>query len=388
MRILHIITGLNNGGAEGALYRLTTSDRRSGNQHFVVSLMGRGVYADRLEQAGHGVECLFMPRGRITFRGVLKLYRHIKTLHPDIIQTWLYHADLIGGLIARLAGNKTVVWGIRHSNVDAGKNKRLTFLTMKVCALLSSFIPTSIACCSERAVPLHQNIGYRADKFTVIPNGYAMDRVKPDLTARSRIRHELGIDDQTVVLGMVARYDPEKDHENLLQALSLLTQSLPAFTCLLTGNGMSLDNAELTTLIHDAGVQRSIRLLGPRDDIPSILNALDIHVLSSRSEAFPNVVAEAMACGTPCVSTDVGDARLIIGSTGWLVPHGDPAALAKAIMIALCERRANPRQWIARQERCREHILEKYDIEKMVLAYDKLWQHALSTTKPRIRRCQ
>src|SRR5690606_31207508 len=116
MKILHVITGLNNGGAEAVLYRLVKADRQLGNEQVIISLMGRGVYADRLESAGGCVECLHMPQGRITLSGVILLYRHMKAIQPDVVQTWMYHADLVGGLVARFAGCRAIVWGIRQSN--------------------------------------------------------------------------------------------------------------------------------------------------------------------------------------------------------------------------------------------------------------------------------
>lgn len=378
MKILHIITDLNNGGAEASLYRLTKADLRGANQHLVVSLMNRGIYADRLEKNGITVICLNMPRGRLTMRGLFMLYRQIKQAKPDIVQTWMYHADLIGGIVARLAGIKTIVWGIRHSNLDPDKNNKMSLRVVKTCSWLSTLIPAKIACCSEAAAPLHEAIGYCSEKIRIIPNGYPLDLIKSRPELREKTRAELNLDDHTAVIGMVARYHPQKDHENLINALKQAKQEHYAFTCLLVGDSLTEGNIELKQLIRQAGVEEHVRLLGPRTDIVAIMNALDIHVLSSAGEAFPNVLAEAMACGTPCVTTDVGDAALIVGDTGWVVPARNSRALADGIAAALTAYRQQPESWPLRQNACRERITAKFSMPSMLAAYQKLWDEVVT----------
>ena len=299
MKVLHVIAGLNNGGAEAVLYRLATTDQKSGNQHHVVSMMDRGSYADRLEQAGVAVSTLDMPRGRVTLGGLFRLFRLIKQVHPDVVQTWMYHADLIGGIVARLAGVKAIAWGIRHANLDPEKNKRVTLMIAKLCARLSVWVPTKIVSCSVKATQVHRELGYQSDKFIDIPNGYAMEKFKPDLQMRLALREELAIAGDVFVLGMVARFDLQKDHPNLVSALSQIKQSGQQFLCLFVGLGMHDDNASLMAKLESAGITEHVKLLGPRNDIPAVMNALDLHVLSSLGEAFPNVLAEAMASPRP-----------------------------------------------------------------------------------------
>jgi glycosyltransferase involved in cell wall biosynthesis len=194
------------------------------------------------------------------------------------------------------------------------------------------------------------------------------------------VRRELGLDADAAVLGMVARYHPQKDHGNLLDALSILAERHPAFTCVLAGTGLEAANAELTAAVARRGLIDKVRLLGPRQDIPAVMNALDLHVLSSAYlEAFPNVVAEAMACGTPCVATDVGDARRIIDTTGWIVPPGDSRALAQAIEAALtaCKDEA---AWCDRQRACRTRIVENFSLDRMIGSYEAAWRQMLGKT--------
>ena len=215
MKVLHIITGLGGGGAEAVLCRLATADQQTNNQHYVISLMDRGVYATRLEQAGVVVHTLDLPRGKVSWTGLAKLYRLIRQVRPDVVQTWMYHADLIGGVVARLAGIKAIAWGIRHANHDPAHNSRATLRIVWLCARLSSWVTTKIVSCSIKATQLHQALGYCADKFINIPNGYALEQLKPDEQARCTVREELKIASNAFVLGMVARFDPQKDHQNL-----------------------------------------------------------------------------------------------------------------------------------------------------------------------------
>lgn len=373
MNIVHVITGLGNGGAESVLCRLCEADKA--NRHHVISLRERGPSADRLERAGVDVHCLDMPRGRIRLQGLIRLHGLLKQLRPDVVQTWMYHADLVGGLIARLSGIRAIVWGIRNSTLDPQRSSRATQLVVKSLAWLSNRVPARILSCSANAAEIHRALGYRADLFVVIPNGYPIAEFIPDADARSTTRASLGISGHMPVLGMAARFDPQKDHVNLLQALVLLKKQGRSFACLLAGDGMVAGNALLSRTIRQYGLESDILLLGQRNDMPNFMNALDVHVLSSCSgEAFPNVLSEAMACGVPCVTTDVGDASLIVGDTGWVVPPSSHQALAAALDAAIVEYSANDDRWPLRKADCRKRIVDNYSLEKMIAAYNEVWR--------------
>lgn len=212
--------------------------------------------------------------------------------------------------------------------------------------------------------------------MVVIPNGYDLSVFEPNVSARDNLRSELGLLTEPTI-GFVARFNPLKDHDNLLNALALLSARQACPRCLLVGTGMDESNAWLTGRIAELGLSDRIVLLGRRDDIPSVMNALDLHVMSSSSEAFPNVLAEAMACGTPCVSTDVGDAALIVGETGWIVPPETPEALADAIEGALRERQEHPEAWRARCAAARQRVVDEFSIDRMVQRYRDIWASAL-----------
>jgi glycosyltransferase involved in cell wall biosynthesis len=280
-------------------------------------------------------------------------------------------------MIARLAGIRAVCWGIHNSNLSSAMSSKSARFAAHLCAWLSSWLPAAIVSCSERAARVHQNLGYRASKFAVIPNGYDLSLFSPQPHARNTLRSEWGVAPQVPVLGMIARWHPEKDHANLLAALALLTKDGRDFRCVLAGTGMEQSNAVLRKLISESTLEDKVLLLGPRDGIPDVMNALDIHVLSSCGEAFPNVVAEAMACGTPCVVTDVGDAALIVAGTGWVVPPGDSYALARSIEQAVLAIQSSQREKIS--QACRQRIVECFGIERMAAAYQDIWSGRLTS---------
>ena len=375
LRVVHVITGLNGGGAEAALFRLCTHDKM--HRHHVVSLMDEGKYASALRDADVAVDCLGMAQGRVSFSGLVQLWRLVRRLRPDVIQTWMYHADLIGGVVARLAGVRTVIWGVRHSNLTPGTVKRSTIYVARICALLSHVVPTQIVSCSEQAVGVHAAMGYSKQRFVAIPNGYDLSQFRPDSAATRQLRASWGVPADLPLVGMVARFDPQKDHRNLLTALALLKREGEQFACVLVGTGMDDSNVDLSRMIDEFDLRSEVRLLGPRGDIPQVMNAIDLHVLSSLGEAFPNVLAEAMACGTPCVTTDVGDAASIVGETGWVVPPSKPQRLMIAVAEAVDELHSR-RSWETRCSAARNRILERYDIEAMVKAYASLWANSLS----------
>lgn len=369
--VVHIVTGLNDGGAEGVLYRLCTNDKN--NRHIVISMMDSGKYGPLLEAEGTEVVQLGMAQGKITFKGLFQLWRTLREVRPDIVQTWLYHADLIGGIVARFAGIRNVCWGIRHGNPTTESVKRSTALVAKASAMLSRVVPRRIVSCSQDAVAPHVAIGYDESRFVVIPNGYDLTRFQPQEEAGNELRQSLGITSDVFLTGMVSRFNEQKDHENLFAAVAYALAKKPDIECLLVGTGMERTNTRLMQWATEAGCENQLHFLGRRTDIPVVMSALDVHVLSSFAEGFPNVIAEAMVCGTPCVTTDVGDASLIVGDTDWIVPAQDSRALGEAICLA-AEAKADEAGWRKRREAARGRIVEKFSIEQMVKAYWRAWE--------------
>ena len=373
LRVLHVITGLGQGGAESVLFRLATYPE-AGVEHTVISLTDEGIYGERLRAAGVAVRALGMKRGRVTLGGFMELRRLIADARPDAVQTWMYHADLIGGLAARLAGVRAIAWGIRKSGEHLERSSRSARLVLRACALLSGRVPKAIVCAAQKAAQRHADKGYRRDRLVVISNGYDLSRYTPDGAARARARAEWGVVGDAPVIGCVARWDPLKDHANLLRAVAALVRDGrdAGLRCVLIGRGMTADNPELGALIDRLGLRERLVLAGPSDDVPAAMNGLDLHVLSSCAEGFPNVVAEAMACGVYCVVTDVGDAAYIVGDTGVVVPAEQAEALARGIETALREVAARGRERAGEPARAR--VLEHFDLARMVQSYIAVWR--------------
>lgn len=372
MKVVHIITGLGDGGAEAALYRLVGSSEKASADHCVVSLSDEGKYASMLRAKGISVHCLDMPKGSLSIDGLFGLWRILRRERPNVVQTWMYHANLVGGVLARLAGIKNVVWGLHHTLLLPGTTGRSTRAVDRLCARLSPWVPRKIIGCAQESMRVHVVNGYDGAKFVVVPNGYDTSLFTPDGQARISVRNELEIPADVPVLGLVGRWDPLKDHANLLAATRHVRERHQRVQLLLVGSGCDASNKELVDVVAREGLTDCVHLLGRRGDVPAIMNALDVHVLSSMSEAFPNVVAEAMACGTPCVVTNVGDAADIVGSTGWSVPARNPAALADAISVALRESESQE-EWAKRKALARQRIVERFSLGAMISGYNEVW---------------
>lgn len=372
MKVIHIITGLSNGGAEGVLYRLCRYDTKQ--KHIVISMMGEGKYGPLLKAIGIQVHCLNMPQGRVTFSGLWQLFKLLRSYKPEVVQTWMYHADLIGGVIAKLAGIKSIFWNVRHTTLEPGKSKRITIWVAKACAFVSGWIPKKIIYCAHEAKIVHEKLGYKNGKAEVVGNGYDLAQFALNEISATTFRAEINVAEENTVIGMVGRFDPQKDHFNLINAHSLVKKSGNLFKLVLIGRDLDSENKALNEHIAKCDLTERVILLGQRTDISAVMNGLDINVLSSSfGEGFPNVLAEAMACGTPCITTDVGDAAVIVGDTGWVVPPKDSQALANAILDAMEEQKNNPQAWQARKQASRERIVNNFSIEKMVSEYSRVW---------------
>ena len=370
-----VITGLSGGGAEMMLLKvLERLDRRRFAPH-VISLTTRGEIGARIEALGVPVECLGMRSGHFSPTKFLRLVGRLRKLHPDAVHTWMYHADLLGGLAARLAGIRAVGWAIRHSNFSSSHSKRSTFWVMKTCAVLSRRIPRRILCCSQIGKDIHVSAGYDEEKMVVIPNGFDLARFHPDADARVAVRSELGLSEDVPLVGLIARLDPQKNHAGFFEAAERIYRSRPDAHFLLAGTGVSGNNAALRRVIQQTGVGSNTYLLGRREDMPRLMASLDVLVSSSSfGEGFPNVLGEAMACGVPCVVTNVGDSAEIVGETGRVVAPGDMAALAQDIVEVL--ELSDEERW-ALGARARERVQARYRIGSVVRQYEKFYEHLI-----------
>jgi glycosyltransferase involved in cell wall biosynthesis len=379
IRIAHVIAGLDTDGAETVLHSVTSRMDREPFENEVISLTSMGPMAERLNASGMRVRALGMRRGSPNPYHLLRLSRWLRESQTNLVQTWMYHADLVGGLAARLAG-KPVIWGIHHTNLDRAQNKRLTIWTAKVCARLSHATPQRIVCCSEASRRAHVEFGYAEQKMLVIPNGFDLQKFRPDTAARSALRRQLGITEETPLIGMGGRFHVQKGHKNFIEAAARLHAQAPEVRFVLCGKDVDENNATLASWIAQGGadLHSVCRLLGTRQDMARFFSALDIATSPSLSEAFPMAVGEAMACGTPCVVTDVGDSALIVGDTGRVVPANDPQALAEAWQALL---RIGPAARGQLGQAARNRIERRFDIGATVERYQELYREVLSSAR-------
>ena len=368
MKIVHIITTLGDGGAENTLSKICEHDKQ--NKHIIISLKDGGKYYKILKKLG--IQIYILNIKLYSFYKIFYIVKILNSLKPHVVQTWLVHGDFIGGLMARLAGIDSIVWNIRHSNLQFKKTKILTILIQKILIRFSFFIPKKIIVNSLKAKKIYQQSGYDKKKLIFIPNGYNLNIFKPNKLKYINFRKKYQPKKNIILIGNVARYDPKKDHSNLLNALKIIKSKKINFLCLLFGFKINKFNSKLVTEIKQLKLSNHVKLLGQSDDIPSIMNGLDIYIQSSSfGEGFPNVVAEAMACATPCVVTDVGDASQIVQEFGWVVPPNDPIKLANSIEQAINE--IYSKKWHRRCINARKIIKNNFDIKKMIQAYNKIW---------------
>jgi len=355
---LHIITGLDKAGAESILYKLIESDTIY--NHSVLSLTGDGYYGNKFNAMGIETFYLDFRKREKFFKNIINIMDIINNEHPDIVQTWMYHSDLIGGILSKICGVKKIIWSIHNIELDSKILSIIRYLS----AMLSHIIPTSIVSVSREGKRFHIVIGYAKRKFSTINNG--IDIEKFSITSKHKTKD--------INIANIARFDLIKDHSNLIKGISLVADDInKQVKYLFIGENINNDNKYLTNILSKYKLIKFVDLLGVRDNIHQLLKKVDIFILSSKSEAQPLVLMEAMASGIPCISTDVGDCKNIIGDTGWLIKKENSKQLSKAIEKAILERNTQPQKWNRRRKKCRKRIKTYFNQKIMVAKYQHLW---------------
>ena len=378
MRIMHLITTLSVGGAETNLYRLLSKTDLSIFKTEVVSLTDKGIIGEKIMSLGVPVHALGLQIGVPNLLSIGRLVRRIRQHRPHIIQAWMYHANILGLLATKLNKLPTLVWNIRCSDIPFSNYRPQTGWIVKLCANLSA-IPDAIIINSRKGMNEHIKLGYKSDRMLYIPNGIDPDLFRPNPEARRFVRRELGLPKDATIVGFVARWDPLKDHTTFIQAAALLSREHEHTYFLLIGKDIDWDTPQLASLIKDAGLQDRMFLLGLRDDISRMTAAVDIACSSSVTEGFPTTVLEAMACGVPCVVTDVGDSASIVGDTGFAVPSRNPDALAKA-WASLLTMDVDKRRDLG--VTARNRVISRFSLEKVTRQYESLY-YELGNNSPR-----
>lgn len=368
MRVTFVSSGLDTGGAESALLRLLPAVRTFGIEPSVVSLRSAGTVGPMLESLAIPTVYLELPRPAAILGGLSVLMRHLRQSRSALVHGWMYHGNLAALLAAARLG-LPVLWGIRQSLGLGTRDKWLTRRVIGAGALLSARAD-AIVYNSTAARLQHERRGYSAARATVVPNGFDTENLKPDVSLRDAVRAELGIGKTTPVIGHVARFHPAKDHLGFLRAAARVRQRHPSATFVLAGEGVDASNRDLARAVAGLGLDRDVRLLGRRQDIPRLMNAFDVLCLtSSGMEGFPNVLGEAMSCQVPCVGTAVGDVAEVIGDAGEVVAPGDPDAVAAAIQRLLS---LEPTALLELGAKARQRIIDRFSIEDVARRYVQL----------------
>ncbi len=351
------------------LCRLVTGSNRGKVDHAVLSMTDEGFFGSSLDRAGVPLTTLGMRRGVPSLSGLVGLVRVLRRERPDVLQTWLYHADLMGLVAGSLAGVPHIAWNLRCSDMDMSYYSPMSRTVLRLLRRLSSW-PDAVIVNSEAGRRTHERLGYRPRRWEVIPNGFDLDRYGPSTSRRGRFWDEIGAGEGDVVIGMVARLDPQKDHGTFLDAAARIAATRPEARFVLIGRGCEPAGA-LSSAITERGLGSSVRLLGERTTVADDLAGFDIAVLSSTfGEGCPNALGEAMASGVPVVATDVGDARRIVGDTGLVVTPGDSEELAAALERLIAAGR-EVRKLMGSSARAR--IAEHFALPAIVAHYEDLY---------------
>lgn len=353
------------------LARLVRGMDRTRFANQIVSLTTDGELGKDLKADGIPVESLGMRRGRADVGGLFRLIRLLRETRPALVQSWLYHADLLSLVASRVAGVRPLVWNLRCSDMDLSHYPRQTRWVLRALALCSR-LPDVVVVNSVAGQQQHQRVGYRPRRWEIIPNGFDTDRFRPDRSIGPRLREELRLAEDTVLIALVARVDPMKDHATFLAAARQVATARANAHFVLAGK----DTETLAPRVAELGLAGRVHILGPRHDVDRLIPGVDIACLTSAfGEGFPNVLGEAMAAGVPCITTDVGDARAIVAQTGAVVPPRDSQALAVA-MIDLIDRGPKARYELGQVARAR--IENEYSLVHITARYETLYENLLS----------
>jgi glycosyltransferase involved in cell wall biosynthesis len=361
MRIAFVAQELEPGGAEHQLYVLTRGLVERGHQVVVLVLRGGGRLEGRFRAAGVPLRIVGSSRWW-PLALVFRLPQLLWSFRPEIVHGYLPRANCVAVASRLLRPGSRAVMGVRSVNPERQWDSRGVRALYAVEAWCSRFASAAISNSGEARAEVIRR-GFPGERVHVVPNGIDTDRFTFDPARRKKLRAGWRVEEGTLVVGRIAGLRRIKDYPAFLQAAALVAGRRPDIEFVCAGDGAPETTQALHRLATSLELDRRLRWIGHHPDPAGVMSALDVLVSSSRSESFPNVVAEAMACGVPCVVTAVGESAAIVGDTGITVPAGDPEAMADAI-LELLDRVAHEGAELRR--RTRQRILDNFSVHSMV----------------------
>lgn len=364
VKVLHIISGLGQGGAEAILKKLAFEIAKDHTQvQVVISLTHLNFHSDDFKK--NGIDVINLNISNIfDIKQIFRLILIIKSLNPSVVFTWMYHANFIGGIICKILGLKKIYWNIHHAYIDSRSLSISTRFIVYLSSILSYIIPDKVIFCSELGYKNHVKIFFSKSRSEIIFNGYEPDYYVSSNIMRNTMRSKFNIPENVFVIGIVARWHPVKDHFNFIEAINLLLKkSNFDVVAVMVGDGITENNVEIVNQLKKLEINNNFVLAGPTNDVVSFYNLFDLNVLSSKAEAFPNTLSESMLCCTPCVSTNVGDAKLIVDKYGWIADHSDSNSLYLQLNEAVKYISKNGKHQLGNE--ARKHIVDKFSFSTM-----------------------
>jgi glycosyltransferase involved in cell wall biosynthesis len=379
LKIIHIITGLSTGGAEMMLYKLLSVTDRNIFNPIVISLTDCGPIGSLIKALEVPVYNIEISKNLLLPIRLCRFIKLVSKLQPNLIQGWMYHANLATLLASWFIPYKIpVLWNIRHTPCELKDEKKLTAFLIRLSTFFSSR-PTKIIYNSHVSAYQHKLLGFSDKHQEVIPNGFDCNYFKPSEDARLKLRNYLGFNHKTFLIGLIARYHPMKGHMTFIRAAGRLVAQYPDVHFILAGRGIDETNSILTKIIQEVNIMRNIHLLGECSNMSEIIATLDISTNTSAwGESFPNVVGESMACGIPCVVTDIGDSAWIVGDTGIVIQIKNIDELVKA-WIKLIKIGSEGRKKLGKK--ARERIMNNFSLSKIINDYEETYREILNINK-------
>jgi len=379
MKVLHIINSLKKGGAEGNLYRLCKFHKKKYNSKInitIITLINNGFYEDELKKKGVKIYSLNINPEKKLFslvKKILKFRKLIKNQKPNIIQSWMYHSNFLTLFIQKKFYD-SLFWNIRHAELNSKISKKLTIFLSIICGMFSKFIPKKIIYCSERSVNFHENKHfYDKNKSILIYNGYSEKDYYPSKYLYTTFRKKNKIKKTDIVLGYAGRYAKQKNILSLLYAFSKIIKKHNNVYLYMAGKNINSQNKELVKHIKNLKIKNKIVLLSEQKKLLEFYNGIDLLILTSTSESFPNVIPESMLCSTPVLSTNSGCAKKIIGKYGFIIFNNDKQSIFKKLDKVIKFYIYKKKDWKILQKNLFVQIKKNFSISNMANGYFRNW---------------